>query len=100
MAKLAGVHLEEQAREKAKRYAPPPSPDPVSGGLAGALITSVVLLVNTALVGGWEYPIIEGVILVSGFLLPFAYLKSQERSYHRACANELAKLRRTSDSLG
>jgi hypothetical protein len=81
-----------EAHRRASRYAPLPGWRPVTGGLAGAAVFGVPMIIFADVnIGISLYALILNVAV--GFALPFFYLKRQKDAYYHAWDLELEALR-------
>jgi hypothetical protein len=88
--------IDEAARAEANRRAPEPSCAPIAGGLFGSVIAYVVIMVFSMIAGlsPDHFDVALGVTLVGAFLVPYAWLKYQQRQHHKAYAETYMRLRR------
>ena len=85
--------LMREAHRRASRHAPPPTWRPLTGGLVGAAVFAVpmILIVNELSL----YALILNAVV--GFAVWFYFLKRRQDAYHRAFENELAALKSIND---
>jgi hypothetical protein len=88
-----------EAYKRASRYAPLPEWRPVTGGIAGAAVFCVPMIIFASAADGVSLPALVLNAAV-GFALPFFYLKRQKDAHDRAWNNELEALKnRERDAL-
>jgi|GEM_PF-4377864 len=81
-----------EAHKRATRYAPLPGWHPVTGGIAGAAVFCVPMIIfGNENIGISLYALMMNAAV--GFALPFFYLKRRKDAYYRAWDSELEAIR-------
>jgi hypothetical protein len=70
---------------QSSEQSPPPAYDPIYAGLIGAAIVGAIVMSFMGFAGFADHsqPIAVGVVVALGFLIPFGFLKLQERLHRK-----------------
>jgi hypothetical protein len=87
--------INDLARERATKRSPPPAYDPIHAGWFGVVLTGLIVMTFIGLAGipDGAHPLALGAVLGLGFLLPYSYLRNQQRLHDKAWVKEYTALR-------